>query len=296
MSETKAAFRRRVGRLTRTLAATATQSAGSTTTGTAAALLDYFPFADDMNNCAVYDLTQSEWRRVSDWDATTFTYTANRAFTATTTTHAIEVYKGFTPADLDEALQQALTEVYPYIAAMIEDESITVAQQVYTYTIPATIRELTRMLGGKVEVRVVSAGTGFPFQEIPRWDVRKTRSAAGVEAHKLQLFNLSGLVGEVLRLTGLGHLTFPTTDATLIPLDEDGLQLLAYKTSEILWRNSLEADGTDIQRAEAKAQQFRQLYDQYKDVFGDILKPSRLNDPSFGGFGPLALAQNAEPS
>lgn len=296
MAETKAAFRRRVGRLARVLAATATQSAGTSTTGTAVALLDTFPGDDDMNNCVVYDVTQAEWRRVSDWVATTFTYTVNRAFTATTATHAIEVYKGFTPSDIDNALQLALTEVYPYLCALIEDTSLTVSSQVYTYAIPSTIREMTRMLGCKVEAIIITTGTGHPVQDIPRWDARKTRTAAGVEAHTLQLFNLSGLVGNVLRLTGIGHLTFPATDATSIPLNEDGLTLLAYKTAEILWRNALESDGTDIQRAEAKAQQYKALYDAYKDVFGDMLKPVKVNDLTFGGFGPLALAQNADPA
>ena len=249
-----------------------------------------------MNNHVVYDQTQAEWRRVSDWTVSTFTYTVNRAFTLTTTTHVIEVYRGFTPDDIDNALQQAMTEVYPYLAALNEDESLTVTNQVYTYTIPATIREMTRMLGAKVEVIVVTTGTGFPVQEIPRWSARKTRTAAGAEAHKLQLYNLSGLVGRTLRLTGIGFLTFPATDATALPLNEDGLMLLAYKTAEILYRDSLENDGTDIQRAEAKAAQYRKLYDDYKDLFGDILQPARLNDLSYAGFGSLELAQNAEPS
>ena len=297
MAETKAAFRRRVGRMLRILV-TATATSGGGSSFVAASLLDHFPTDDDMVDAAIYSATQSTWRRCSAWVASTFTGTVNRTFPIAIGTDALEVYNTFNPDELDAALQDALTEAYPYLATQVVNTSLIGVVSQYEYTIPSTITDLNRMLGGKVEAEVDTAVSTYPYQEVRGWTTRDTRMGNASGAHTLIIppAEMPG-VGNTIRLTGLGVLPYPSTDATSIPLSEEALRLLAYKVCEVIWRDyAPQATGRDRDYASSQAQKYAAQYDRYKDMFGIWLEPTAMQNMNLTSGLDLALARFAEPA
>jgi hypothetical protein len=286
MSETKAAFRRRLARLLVILHTGTTSEAGTTLSVVCLPLIDHYSEDDSMNGSSIYDVTGTEWRRVSSWLASSGTAAVNRAFTASQASgRAIEVYEQFTPDELDDALRMALDEAYPYVAEEIVDTSLTGIASQYEYTVPNTIRDLSRMRGGKVQYEIDTAVTTFPYADIDYWDVRP---ASGSQT--LVLPNAGFYVGRTLRLTGWGAPTYPATDATLLPLPADNLTLLAFKAAQIAWRSGPGLSGRDEEFARAMSSHYEKLFEANKDLWGVKMVPSPMAPVGTFPYGELPLA------
>lgn len=275
MAETKAAFRRRVGRILQILRTGTTSGTGTTTTFIAIALTDYYPADDSLNGASVYDVAASEWRRVTDWVASTGTGTVNRAYTnSQASARSIEVYEQFTPQDVDDAILMAMTESYPYVATRVVNESLVGIANQYEYTVPSTIRDLERTRGGRVQWQINTATTTFPYADAEHWDVRTSGSA-----QTLTLPDANAMTGRTIRLIGWGVPSFPATDATSIDLEEDVLQLLAFKVAEIAWRTGPRLTGRDAEFAQAMSSYYGQKFDEHKDTWGVKMVPGKLQPP-----------------
>lgn len=293
MAETKGAFRRRLGRLLAVLRTATTSGTGDTDTFIAISLTDHFPSDNSLNGASVYDVTGSEWRRVSSWLASTGTGDVNRAFTASQASgRSIEVYEQFTPDDLDDALRIALDEAYPYVATRVVDTSLTVTASQHEYTVPATIRDLERMYGGRVQWQVRESVATFPYADFEHWDVRTSG-----ETQTLILPSIEGRIGRTIRLIGWGIPSFPSTDATSIALESDVLQLLAYKAAAVAWRTGMRTPGRDAEFAQGMIEFYEKKFDEMKDTWGVPMVPSGLESPEGYPFIDAPLAYNhAEPS
>lgn len=275
MAETKAAFRRRLGRLLSILRTATTSGTGDTNTFIAVSLTDHYPSDDSLNGASVYDVTGAEWRRVTDWLASTGTGDVNRVFSASQASgRAIEIYEQFTPDDLDFALQMAVTECYPYVATRVVDTTLLGIANQYEYTVPAAIRDLERMRGGRVQYEVNEAVSTFPYADLATWEVRQSG-----ETQTLVLPSVSGMVGRTIRLIGWGIPAYPSTDATSIPLEEDTLQLLAYKAAEIAWRSGSRTPGRDAEFSTVMAQRYEEQFTKMRDVWGVKMVPGSLRPP-----------------
>lgn len=271
MSESKAAFRRRLGRLLNVLTVSETSDAGTTTTLIAESLLDTYSADGTMAGAAVYDLGGSEWRLVEDWAAATAEATFTRAFsTSMASGRDIEVYEQFTPEHLDNALRMALDEAYAYIVIDIVDESNEVEEDVYEYPIPDNIRDFSHMAGSRVSVSFNEDVDTFPRIELTDWTVRTDG-----ESQTLVLPSVSGLIGRTLRLVAKGVPTFPSADSSLIPLRSDTLQLLAFKSAEIAWRTGPRLTGKDAEFAAAQEIKWAARFDEKKDEWGTALYPAK---------------------
>lgn len=277
MAETKAAFRRRVGRLLHTYhTGTTTAGTASTTVGFVLPWVDIFPGDDVIVGQFVYDTAAFESRRVSAWNSTTGRYTVSRAFTNSQDSgRTIEIFEQFSPQDIDDALQQALDEVYPYIVSRVVDTSLTVIAEQYEYTVPTTIRDLERLRGGRVQWQVNSGVSTFPYDDFEHWEVRESGGASKT----LLLHNIAGRVGRTIRLIGWGNLTFPATDTTSIDLEPDTLQLLAFKVAEICWRTGPSLTGRDADVADRNSARWAALYMANRDSWGVRMAPTTLESP-----------------
>ena len=275
MAETKAAFRRRVGRLTRLVRVITTTAAGNAggTTAVADSLLDYYPANAVARGLFCYHPVTFLWRRVSDYDTSSPpTITFSRAFSAQVAgSVALELYSTFPPEDFDEALRQALSEVFPYLATKVYDTSLTTAVNTYEYTIPSSILDMTRTLGARVEYQANTSEPTYPYQTIYGWTVRDNNGA-----RTLLIPPHEHPGARVLRLTGFGTLAYPATDATSIPLDEYQLQLLAYKTAEVLYRSAVTDPNTDRSFFDGQAARYNALFEQHKDGWGLVIEPTPM--------------------
>lgn len=276
MAETKAQFRQRLARVLNIMHTATTSGTGSTTTVVALSLVDYYPVNDTLNGSFIYDVSASEARRVSDWDASTGTATVSRAFSNSQSSgRSIVVFEQFTPEDLDNALLMALTETYPYIVGRVVDTSLTGVANQYEYTVPSTIRELSRMRGGSVAYQVNTAASTFPYARINHWEVRES----GGGSKTLVIEDIRGAVGRTLRLIGWGVLSYPSTDATTIDLEEDTLQLLAWKAAEITWRTGPRLTDRDAEFAKTMSSYWAEQYESHKDTWGVRMLPEKLESP-----------------
>lgn len=286
MAETKAQFRARLGRLLQVYRSSTLSSSGTTTTFICLPLTDYYPANDSLNGASVYDTAASEWRRVTDWVAATGTATVNRAYSnSQASARTIEIYEQFTPDDLDDALRQALTEAYPYVATRVVDTSLTGVSGQYEYTVPTTIRDLERMRGGRVQWQVNTAIATFPYADASHWEVRTSGTT-----QTLVLPDANAMAGRTIRLIGWGIPTYPSTDATSITLEEDVLQLLAYKAAEIAWRTGPRATGRDAEFAGLMSNSFATRFKERQDQWGVRMVPGNLSTPDDFPYSDAPLA------
>ena len=271
MAESRGAFRRRLGRLLNVMTAATTNGAGSTTSFTATPLSDVYTADDTMNGAALYDVTGAEWRVVNSWNSTSGVGTVSRAFTSSIATdRAVEVYEQFTPRQLDDALRMALDEAYAYISIEIIDESNVVLADTYEYTIPDSIRDFSRMAGGKVTVSLNETINTWPRIELEDWETRTDG-----ETVTLVLPSISGIIGKTLRLHAKGAPSFPASDASLIPLRSDTLQLLAFKAAEAAWRTGPGLSGRDAEFAANQEAKWAAKFDEKRDEWGIQLNPTQ---------------------
>ena len=290
MAETRAAFRLRVARMVGAVDEYTTTAAGASDGSTVAidALLDEYP--SDTGSVYVWDNTQEEMRRVVEYEPVEAVLAVNRPFTAQVADDTVVyLFKRFTPADYNRALRTAIHDAYPYLARSVVDTSLTVLADTYEYNIPSTIEDLERMMGGKVWMQVNSDVATYPYAELKMWTTRRQNDASA-ESYKLVIHPDEHIVGRVLRLQGLGPLTFPATDAATIPLPSQALNLLAHLTAAHLYaqtRGDAHGDTTHAQQQEAY---FRGMYEQRKDIDGLLLDPTDLRDVNGGLFIPDALA------
>lgn len=272
MSESKGAFRRRLGRLLNVLTESTTTDTGDTETVICEDLSDYFPSDDTMSGAAIYDVDGEEWRVVDTWTAATGTAGMLRAFTNSMSSgRDIEVYEQFTPRDLDNALRMAMDEAYSYIVIKIIDESNEVEADVYEYPIPDNFREFSRMAGCKVSWSPNEDIETYPRVYISDWDVRDDG-----ETKTLILPSVQGLIGKTLRLEGPGIPTYPASDGSLLPFRSDTLQLLAFKAAEITWRTGPGLSGKDAEFAQNQEIKWATKFEEKRDQWGTDLYPTRL--------------------
>ena len=296
MSETKANFRLRVARALGIVEEVTTTSAGDSggTTFVSAEMADKQPLLT--GNEWALDVTQGETRKIVGYQPTETMAVVNRAYTAqVANSTSMQLYKRFSPSDIDEALRLALKASYPYIASVVVDTSITMADDTYEVAIPSTITDLERMLGARVQVEVDTNVATYPYADMQRWTTREAAAAAG-ESYTLLIHPSEHISGRTVRLIGLGPITFPATEAATLPLPETALELLALMTISKLYGRTAGVPSGDLQHAGAMMAQYQGLYDQFKDAWAITLDPGNLLDTHSGvGFN-LPFAFHAEPS
>lgn len=295
MTTTKADFRlacaRRVGLVVPVTTTAAGAADGSTFV--AAGLIDQFP--TDVTDKWVYRPGTSETRRIVAHDVPDSIAAVDRPFaTQVADQTQLYVFKRFTPTEFDDALRDALNDVYPYLAQVIVDESLTLSQDTYEYTIPSAIRDLDRMMGGKVSLKVDTNVASYPYVEMRAWDTRRAITTAS-QSFKLVVHPSEHISGRTVRLEGLGPLAYPATDSDSIPLDAPELDLLVYMTLANLYAASQGAPYGDTGASGALEAKYRAMFEKEKDVKGLVLEPTQLKDNNRGVDLNLPIAYYATP-
>lgn len=272
---------------------TSSEGHASGHTFVAVGLLDKFPTS--LNELWVYNPSTSEERRVVNYDEPEGIAQVNRPFAAQiATSTTLYIFRRFAPSAYNDALQSAITDVYPYLAQMVVDTSLTTASEQYEYTIPSSIVSLERMDGGRVEMEVNTNDSDYPYVELRLWETREALTTS--RTHTLLIHPNELVADRTLRLRGLGYLTNPSTDAATVPLEGVQATLLIYKLIANLYAQAQGApagDGAMAQQMEAK---YLAMFEQKRDEWGIILDPTDLRPPAGGHTRDLPLAYNAEPS
>jgi len=291
MSTTKAAFRlataQRVGLVSTFTTTSAGDSGGNTFI--ALGLQDVFP--DELTDMWVMDINGVE-RVIVNYDVAEGIAFVNRPFSAQVASGVtLYIYRRFAPSDFDNALRLALDDVYPYLAQLLVDTSVETVAGTYEYTVPTTIRDLERMMGGLVEIEVNTVEATYPYRELRMWDTRRSTTA-----YTLTLNPREFVAERTLRITGLAPLPFPSTEATAMLLDSPQTTLLQYATLYNLYSTAQGAPKGDKTAAAQMEAKYRALYDQNKDVWGLILRASDLKSNDTGTSDGMPFAYYATPS
>ncbi len=199
-----------------------TATGGSTTTVADSSALP--GFADDSLNTSwaaiitdaggAHAAPEGQARAVSDFVASTGTLTVSQAFTAAVASgDTYRVWAGPALYALLEAVKSALRAAWPDWYAEVTDTTLTLANNTYEYTIPATIERLT----------AVYVDVGDYYKPVHDW--RQMNSGAT----RTLVFQYANdyAVGDGLRLEGIGYLDSPANDYTAVTMraeHEDGLR------------------------------------------------------------------------
>lgn len=296
MSETKLNFRLRVAR-TLGIVEVITTSAGGDSAGTtfiAEEMADKEPLL--VGDEWAYRVSDGTTRKVVNYQKTETMAVVSRAYASTiASAEVMHLYKRFSPNEIDEALRRALIESYPYIASVIVDTSITMSDDTFEETIPSTILDLERMLGGIVQVEVDTSLATYPYVDMVKWTTREQASAAG-EGLTLLIHPSEHLSGRKLRLIGLGAVTYPASEAATLPLPEMSLQLLALMTISKLYEQAVSIPTGDVGHGGGMMGTYQQAFDAKKDAWAVLLDPTRMLDANSGAQVNLPFAFHADPS
>lgn len=295
MATTKAAIRLRAARRLGLVDTITTTSAGHADghTFVATGLLDNFPTS--LSEMWVYDPDQEESRRIINYDEPEGIAFVNRPFTAQiNSADTLYIFRRFSPAAFDQALEQAVEDVYPYLFQRIVDTSLTTAAETYEYTIPASIRDLERMLGGKVEMQVRTDDADYPYVPLRMWETREAVTTAS-SSYTLVIHPDELVAGRTLRLRGIAPLAYPAGEADTVPVDAPQVNLLVFMVIANLYATTYGAPEGDSNRASGIEGRYRTLFETMRDQWGMTLDPEDIRPPIDGFDRDLPLAYNSTP-
>lgn len=165
----------------------------------------YSPVADAQN------------RRISDWARTTNLFTIYGTFGTTLDGNELyEAWRYVSPTDADQAIYRAIRNVRPFLFQNLSNASLTITGGTYTVTVPAAF-----LNWGVHRVEVLDPGTGTPIFSVTEFRYRGDGTTLELPAYVVDSY-----AGYTLRLSGIGELTEPTTDAGTVESDYPELHML----------------------------------------------------------------------
>jgi hypothetical protein len=238
MTTTLQAIRQRVG-LNGFFADTVVSAA--TSLGTTTTLIDTGHKQPDdwWNGGAILILTGSNAnsvRYITDWDQTTSTFTLDRALSAAVASAVqYEVHRFAHPYDKNNAINEAIRAAGKRWTRKIEDTSLTLDTDTYTYSLDSTTVEVDPQMGiDDVLWDTGITGTGYPYREIhPSY--RLMRNEAGNLT--LQFLDQIPRDAATIRLIYQVRPAQLSSDSDLLlPQDEAFYNYVAAKAAAILFR------------------------------------------------------------
>lgn len=285
MAYTRAQIRQRIGgvEFCGDMTLSTTTSLGSTSTLADTSLKQ----ADDWWNFGqivpITSTNAGEVRYVSDWVQSTSTFTVDRVWAAVIASGVTyEVHREFSYPNKNDAINAAIRSGQTRWTQRVEDTSLTLDDQTYTYSLAALTGTLDPVLGiDAVMYDTNTTGTGYPYNVIHPsfYEVRWSGSTP-----TLQFLIDPPIDNETLRLVYRRRPAQLSSDSdTLTPDDESFYNYVCAKATAILFRERAmrepESDWTSkAERMEALAESFFNL-----DKPQPKPKPVRSTMLLFGG-------------
>jgi hypothetical protein len=193
----------------------AAATGGSTTTIVDSANLPAIGRDDYLNNGFAAIITdaggahaapEGQVRVVSDFVQTTGTLTVNVAFTAAVAAgDTFRVWTGLPRTDLVDAVRAALVAGWPAFYSTVIDETLTLAEDTYSYAMPSGIYHPT-------EVYQSADDAGNTWLPLVDWRTRSNGTTRTLELEPRHRYT----VGQTLRVVGIGPIAMPANDYSAI--------------------------------------------------------------------------------
>ncbi len=222
-------------------------------------------YADDKLNNGEVVITSgaadSDIRVVADWANGTGTLTPDRAFSAQIAAAVTyEYHRQFSATRKNEAIREAMELAAARWPRKIEDTSLTLTSQQYTYSLATLTVPVDPELGlEKVEYDSGGTGTGVPYVPLGSWALRNNDGVL-----TLQLAHLP-TTGKTMRLTYRVLPTPLTDDTTTLKPADDRFEnyIVAKATALIFEKAAVDADENERGKYTGKMNWANQLADGY---------------------------------
>lgn len=133
-----------------------------------------------------------------------------------------QLFKLIEPSVYDDACNEASRMCYPQLYRYVENESIIVEANTWTYTVPSLMRDVA-----EVEYQVSTSEATYPYAELQGCEI--------TEDGKLRIPAVPP-VGNKLRLKGMVPLTDSlSSDSDIITVDKERLEPFYWAAEQYLW-------------------------------------------------------------
>lgn len=229
---------------------------------------------DYFNNQFFNNTTNGNWTVVTDWAVSTGTgtFTLSPAITSVTNGDNIEVSRRWTPEEYRDAINWAITALYPTFNRSIVNTGLRTDTNIYQFDVPHDIRAVT-----SVEIESWAnnssedaATRGHPWVDVPFRIIRDgLRQKIEIER------NYSP--DRRLRIMGTGTLSQLYNDTDYVELIDPDIDIVVYYAAFHLYRGlPNDASSSDIDRYENLAKHYWGLAENTKDQYARGRQPMRL--------------------
>lgn len=211
-----------------------------------------------------------EWTEIVGWDQSTGQFQFNPAFsTQVMQDTSFEVYSRFTPDEIRDDINWAITNTFPTLSRPVVDLSIVTEDNVWQYDIPNNIKILNNV---EVESKINNDETnhnskGHPWRAVPYEDWIDGLSRK-IEFLREPPFE-DNFGGYRLRLTGTTLLNYLYYDSDYVEVIEPQVELICYLAAYKLYldlTNTSSSNDKDLYKEQAAA--YLSLYEQFKKTMG----------------------------
>lgn len=174
-------------------------------------------------------------RYITDWVQSTSTFTLDRAVTSTVTADGYEAHRLFRYAEKNDAINAAIRAAAYRWTRRVENESITLDTDTFTYSLGSLSVPLDPTLGlDAVLYDTNISGTGYPFRNVSPsyWEVRWSANTP-----TLQFLTTPPIDNELARLIyRVRPSQLSSNSDNLTPDDESFYNYVCAKATAILFR------------------------------------------------------------
>lgn len=176
--------------------------------------------------------------RIATYNVSTNTMTLTPGLNSINTNTQYQIFRRLAPSAYLQAITETLRQAYPAIYDPKSNTSLTITPNVYVYTVPGDIEDVT-----KVELQTNTGIASYPYVEVP-FETRRT----GNDLQHIQIFNQFAS-SYALRVSGAGYLTAPSSLLGTVDISGDEIEILKLGAKSSLYRKlaGLSSDGSEDQ-------------------------------------------------
>ena len=261
---TLAVLRKLVGTRLRDYVSGTTDAVGDTVTAKCGAFSVVRYPNDHFNNWFFRQTSGTEAvTQVTTFVKTNGVFTLSPAIASVGSGVSFEVTKRWTPDEYRDAINNAITTVYPFLHRTIVSTALRTTLDKFEYTIPQDIRVLSsvQLESGNNLTSTDSRTRGQPWGDEPFTPVRNGMVTT-IE------FRRQPTEDRRMRITGIGTLSQLNADSDYVEVTAPQTELLVYLACHYLWKLlPADAAATDIDRGEQMSDYFMALYMKDRDTF-----------------------------
>lgn len=228
-----------------------------------------------------YNTTNDEWAEVTDWVQSTTTFTLSPATaTSNDSGDTFEVFSKWTPTEMREAINWAISTLFPQLSKPVIDYSFLSEDDRFLYDVPNNM-----YIVNKVEIESNTYSTsgdyytrGQPWSQIPFGTLDDGLQRQLEFKHELR-------ENARIRVTGTAPLSLLSSNSSYTEVLDPQTELIVTLAATRLWSIlPSEAASSDIQRYQDRMTFYGSMHEQAKKKWASRRAPKRLWNQEHKGY------------